>query len=94
MSVGGQEGDRTFGDVLAKRVDTNRRMTEYLRGLSIGKGWKPYHSIVRGMEIHDQHRFSIDQYVTILVARNKRDMDKWIGKSYRDARSAMTETKQ
>lgn len=65
MPAGGLQRHRTFGDMLAKRLDTARRMTGYLRNLSSGGRWKLYHSIVRGMETHDSHRFDIDQYATI-----------------------------
>ncbi|MCJ1387072.1 hypothetical protein MMC17_010201 [Xylographa soralifera] len=77
-SIGGQHGDPTFQNLAWKRADTARRMTLYLHNLSLGKGWKPHHSVVRRMEVHDRHRFSIDQYVTIRLARNKRDVNKWI----------------
>lgn len=78
-SIGGVQGDPTYKDLYAKREDFTKKMREYLHNLALGKNWKPCESIVRGVEVHDIDRFSIEQAVTILVANNKRDMRKWVG---------------
>jgi hypothetical protein len=54
-------------------------MRIYLHGLALGKCWKPFNSIVRSFDLHDACRFSIEQYITLLIARNKRHPGKWIG---------------
>lgn len=59
-------------------------MEAYLHGLKVdqevGPGWKPGHSIVRSYIVHDNKEFSIQQLVTVYVARVAKTSDKWLCK--------------
>lgn len=55
---------------------------KYLHGLRMGKarGWRPFHSIVRNLEVHDQFRFSLEQFVTVQIKKSSEVGSGWTSK--------------
>jgi hypothetical protein len=77
-SVGWQEHENN-ADVKSKRSDAANKMKTYLHSLRVGQGWHCGNSIVRSFALHDEQQFSIEQTVTVYVARIDKTIDRWIG---------------
>lgn len=69
----------SYESIASKRSSFVSEMGKYLHKLAMGKGWKSYDSIVRKVHVHDDRYFSIEQMLTILITKNKRNPEKWIG---------------
>lgn len=79
-SIGGVHGVWLNEEMHKQQLIHADEMNIYMHGLRMGKGWRPFHSIVRSSEIHDSSRFSIEQFVTIHITRNQPSSDKWTGR--------------
>ena len=79
ISVGSQEDSRHAG-IESKRIDSRNNMEAYLHNLKVGRGWRLGHSIVRSYAVHDNKEFSIQQLVTVYVARVAKTNDRWLCK--------------
>lgn len=79
ISVGSQENSWR-ADKKSARIESATKMEEYLHDLKVGRGWKPGHSIVRSYTVHDSKEFSIQQLVTVYVARVSKTSDQWLCK--------------
>ena len=77
VSIGAQDG--SYETTATKRHLYTTRMGAYYHNLTMGEGWKPHRSIVRRVDVHDNCHFSLEQAVTLLMARNKRNSEKWVG---------------
>lgn len=77
ISVGSQE-DSWRADRKSQRLESKIKMDEYLHDLKVGRGWGPGHSIVRSYTVHDSKEFSIQQLVTVYIARVVKTSDKWL----------------
>ena len=75
----GEHENMSYESIASKRVSFVREMGKYLHKLAMGDGWKSYDSIVRKVDVHDDRYFSIEQMLTILITKNKRNPEKWIG---------------
>lgn len=80
-SIAGVLGDSRHNIIAAKRDDFAVQMNTYLHTLRLGKDWGPFDSIVRAVEVHDLHRFSIEQSVTVLIKRYDGCPEKWISET-------------
>ena len=77
VSIGAQEG--SYEAATTKRQIYATKMGAYYHSLTMGEGWKPRHSIVRRVDVHDSCHFSLEQAVTVFMTRNKRSPEKWVG---------------
>ena len=75
----GEHENMSYESIASKRSSFASEMGKYLHKLAMGNGWKPYDSIVRRVHVHDDRYFSIEQMLTILITKNKRNPEKWIG---------------
>ena len=75
----GEHENMSYESIASKRSSFVSEMGKYLHKLAMGKGWKSYDSIVRKVHVHDDRYFSIEQMLTILITKNKRNPEKWIG---------------
>lgn len=65
QSIGATDSSNQSWSKMRSEFETEHR--KYLHGLRMGKGWRPFQSIVRDLEVHDQFRFSIEQFVTVQI---------------------------
>ena len=77
VSIGAQDG--SYETTATKRQVYATRMGAYYHKLTMGEGWKPHRSLVRRVDVHDNCHFSLEQAVTLLMARNKKNPEKWVG---------------
>lgn len=75
----GEHEHMPYESIASKRSSFVSDMGKYLHQLAMGSGWKSYDSIVREVHVHDDRYFSIDQMLTILITKNKRNPERWIG---------------
>ena len=75
----GEHENLSYESIASKRLSFVSEMGKYLHKLAMGDGWKSYDSIVRKVDVHDDRYFSIEQILTILITKNKRNPEKWIG---------------
>lgn len=79
-SIGAAPEDLRYASLPKKRESFKSKMDQYLHELKTGTNYKAFQSIVRGVEVHDLQRFSLQQDVTILIKRSRENPGKWIGK--------------
>ncbi len=75
----GEHENMSYESIASKRLSFVNEMRTYLHKLKMGNGWKSYDSIVRKVDVHDDRYFSIEQMLTILLTKNNRNPEKWIG---------------
>ena len=75
----GEHENMSYESFASKRSSFASEMGKYLHKLAMGNGWKSFDSIVRRVHVHDDRYFSIEQMLTILITKNKRNPEKWVG---------------
>ena len=75
----GEHENTPYESIASKRLSFVTEMGKYLHKLAMGHGWKSYDSIVRKIDVHDDRYFSIEQMLTILLTKNQKNPEKWIG---------------
>ncbi|KAK8043211.1 hypothetical protein PG994_013694 [Apiospora phragmitis] len=62
-----------------RRQQFTDEMGSYVHSLRMGRGWRVSDSIVRRIEIHDMHRFSLEQFVTVQISSSSDEDRPWTG---------------
>ena len=75
----GEHENMPYESFASKRSSFASEMTKYLHNLAMGNGWKSFDSVVRRVHVHDDRYFSIEQMLTILITKHKRNPEKWVG---------------
>lgn len=78
QSIGATDSSNQGWSKTRSEFETEHR--KYLHGLRMGKGWRPFQSIVRDLEVHDQFRFSIEQFVTVQIKMHPNPPYGWTSK--------------
>lgn len=65
QSIGATDSSHQSWSRTRSECETQHR--KYIHGLRMGNGWRPFHSVVRNSEVHDQFRFSLEQFVTVQI---------------------------
>ncbi|KAK8029183.1 hypothetical protein PG991_006239 [Apiospora marii] len=60
-----------------RRQQFSDEMGSYVHNLRMGRGWHVCDSIVRRIEIHDMHRFSLEQFVTVQISDSSDESTPW-----------------
>lgn len=77
QSIGGGESVRE--DWHTRRQRFTAEMGSYMHRLRMGDGWEAFSSVIRGLEVHDKYRFSLEQFVTVQISRDPAEGDHWKG---------------
>ncbi|XXH04596.1 hypothetical protein Hte_011013 [Hypoxylon texense] len=75
QSIGG--GESVHEDWHTRRQRFTADTGSYMHRLRMGDGWKAFDSVFRGVEVHDKYRFSVEQFVTIQISRDRAESDHW-----------------
>jgi len=62
-----------------RRRQFSDEMGSYVHNLRMGGGWHVGDSIVRRIEVHDMHRFSLEQFVTVQISGSWDESRPWDG---------------
>lgn len=92
QSIGG--GELAHEDWHTTRQRFVADIGSYLHSLRMGDKWKTFDSIVRGVEVHDRFRFSLEQFITIQISRDLDEGDHWTVYIWSDAGTDLEESPQ